>query len=136
MPCPACQHENRPQAKFCEECAGPLKGASPVTRSRADAQKADVDSLTQALTEAFQQQTAAAEILRVISSSPTDVQPVFAAMLRSAARLCDASDATIFQVEGGQLRIVAHEGPISITPVGALPLVRGTAAGRAVLDRQ
>ena len=136
MHCPRCQHENRPQAKFCEECTGPLKEASPTTRSHADDLKAEVESLRQALTEAYEQQTATAEILRVISSSPTDVQPVFAAVLTSAARLCDASDATIFQVEGDRLRIAAHEGPIGVTPVGAIPLIRGTAAGRAVLDRR
>ncbi len=67
-----------------------------------------------ALSEALEQQTATAEILRVISSSPTDVQPVFAAVLRSAARLCDAFDATIFQVDGDGLRFVAHEGPIPV----------------------
>jgi signal transduction histidine kinase len=61
---------------------------------------------------------------------------VFAAVLTSAARLCDASDATIFQVDGDELRIVAHEGPIPLTPVGAIPLIRGTATGRAVLDRR
>ena len=61
---------------------------------------------------------------------------MFAAVLTSAARLCDASDATIFQVEGDRLRIAAHEGPIGSTPVGAIPLIRGTAAGRAVLDRR
>jgi signal transduction histidine kinase len=88
------------------------------------------------LAETQEQQTATSEILRVISSSPTDVQPVFAAVLRGAARLCDASDATIFQVDGDVLRIVAREGPIPSSPVGAIPLIRGTAAGRAVLERR
>src|SRR5262249_34047900 len=87
------------------------------------------------LAETQAQQTATSEILHVISSSLTDVQPVFAAMLRNAARLCNAFDATILQVDGDRLRIVAHEGPIPITPVGTLPLI-GTAAGRAVLDRR
>jgi two-component system, NtrC family, sensor kinase len=62
--------------------------------------------------KALEQKTATAEILRVISSSPTDVQPVFAAVLTSAARLCDALDASIFQVDGDHLRLVAHEDPI------------------------
>jgi hypothetical protein len=65
--------------------------------------------------KALEQKTATAEILRVISSSPTDVQPVFAAVLTSAARLCDALDASIFQVDGDHLRLVAHEGPIPTT---------------------
>ena len=106
MPCPRCQHENRPQAKFCEACGTPLTAnpSGPPAPSYAE--------ITSALSEALEQQTATAEILRVISSSPTDVQPVFAAVLTSAARLCDAFDATIFQVDGDGLRIVAHEGPI------------------------
>ena len=49
MECPRCQHQNRPQAKFCDESAG----GSPVTRSRADDLKAELDTLKQALTKAL-----------------------------------------------------------------------------------
>ena len=156
MHCPRCQHENRPQAKFCEECTGPLKGVCPTTRPHTDP-KSEVERLRQALTEAVEQQkvtaeflqtrnreladaqeqqAATSEILRVIATSPTDVQPVFAAVLMSAARLCDALDASIFQVDGDGLRLVAHEGPILSHPVGAFPLIRGMTVGRSVLDRR
>jgi hypothetical protein len=64
------------------------------------------------LREALERETATGEILRTISSSPTDVQPVFAAVLASAARRCEASDATMFRIEDEGLRLVAHEGPI------------------------
>jgi signal transduction histidine kinase len=89
-------------------------------------------------TEALEQQTATADILRVISSSPTDVQPVFAAMAVSAARLCDAFDSVIYQRDGDVLRLVGHEGPIPIGPIGAftIPLSRATHNGRIVLDRR
>ena len=107
----------------------------PVARKSLKSTGSRDGDLEKRLAEALEQQTATAEILRVISSSPTDLQPVFAAVLTSAARLCDAFDATIFQVDGNGLRLIAHEGPIPSTPVGAFPL-RGTAAGRAVLDRR
>ncbi len=137
MPCPRCQHENPSGQKFCGACGTPLTDASSTARSYADP-KSEVESLRRALTESLEQQTATAEILRVISSSPTDVQPVFAAVLRSAARLCDAFDATIFQVDGDGLRLVAHEGPIPSDPVGAVPSGtgndRGTCGARGTDD--
>jgi GAF domain-containing protein len=85
------------------------------------------------LTVALDQQTATSDILRVISSSPTDVQPVFRAIADSAARLCDAFDAIVLRVEGDVLRLVAHHGPM---PAGDVPLHRGTLGGRTVIERR
>jgi len=68
MKCPRCRHENRPKAKFCEECARPFREAGPAEGSYADP-KAEVESLRRALTESVEQQTATAEVLRVIPQS-------------------------------------------------------------------
>src|SRR4029453_7620093 len=84
--------------------------------------------------EALEQQTATSEILRVISSSPTDLQPVLDAVSESAARLCEASDAVILLLEGTQLRTVAHHGQI-FTTARDRPATPDTVAGRAVVDR-
>jgi transcriptional regulator with GAF, ATPase, and Fis domain len=61
--------------------------------------------------EALRQQTAISEILRVISSSPTDVQPVLEAIAERAAKLCDASVATMYMIQGDSLRLLASKGP-------------------------
>ena len=68
----------------------------------------ELERATATLTEALEQQTATSEILRVISGSPTDVQPVFDTIVRSAVRLCDARFALVLRLEGEIVQIVAH----------------------------
>jgi two-component system NtrC family sensor kinase len=69
---------------------------------------ASYSDLQDALREALEQRTATSEILRVISSSPTDVQPVFETIARKAVRLCDAVYCNVFRVDGDQIDLVAH----------------------------
>src|SRR5439155_26875675 len=89
------------------------------------------------LTEALEQQTATSEILGVIASSPTDIQPVLDVVAENAARLCDASDAVIQRVDANVLRRVAHYGPIAAMGVGEeMTISRALLPGRAILDRQ
>jgi hypothetical protein len=103
MQCPRCQQDNPPHAKFCLECGTPSKRTS-----ESDLQEASYSELSGALTEALGKQTATSQILRVISASPTDVQPVFDAIARSAVGLCDAIYGQVFQVNGELLDLVAQ----------------------------
>jgi GAF domain-containing protein/anti-sigma regulatory factor (Ser/Thr protein kinase) len=84
--------------------------------------------------EALERQTATSEILRVISSSPTDLQPVLDAVAERAARLCSADDVKIHLVDGNTLRLAAQLGPIPALEVR--PITPTRPIGRAVLERR
>jgi len=95
-----------------------------------------VEVRTRELTESLEQQTATSEILRVISSSPTDLQPVLDAIAENAARVCNARDAVLFRMEGDVLRVAAQYGTISARGADQdLAVNRGWVTGRAVVDR-
>jgi small-conductance mechanosensitive channel len=86
------------------------------------------------LTEALEQQTATSEILRVIASSPTDIQPVLDVVAENAARLCEADDALIVRKLDDAVKVVAQYGPIPT--LSGHPLSRGIPGSRAILDRE
>jgi len=90
------------------------------------------------LKESLKQQTATSDILGVIASSPTDIQPVLDTVAKNAARLCEAADAQINRLEGDGLRRVASYGsmptPYNIGEVA--PINRDHVGGRAIIDRQ
>ena len=67
-----------------------------------------VEARTRELTETLEQQTATSEILRVISSSPTNVQPVFDAVVRNAVKLCDGRYGGVFRFDGELVHFVAQ----------------------------
>jgi GAF domain-containing protein len=69
---------------------------------------ADLTERTAELTEALEQQTATSEVLQVISSSPGELEPIFATMLEKAVRICDASFGDIYRWEEGALRLLAN----------------------------
>ncbi len=88
--------------------------------------------------EALEQQTATSDILRVISSSPTTLDPVLEAVVKTAARLCDATNASLYRVEGDLMRKVAGHGsvPTAIEVGDTRPVTGGTLSGRAMLERR
>src|SRR5262249_24263524 len=90
--------------------------------------------LFQELKESLEQQTATSEILGVIASSPTDIQPVLDVVVENAARLCEASDAQILRIDGDILRLAASYGPLPRSQ--PRPINLQLVSGRAVIDRQ
>ncbi len=90
------------------------------------------------LTESLEQQTATSKILRVISQSPTDTQPVFDTIAAAALKLCNATSANVFSFDGKQVHLAAL---VNVIPGGAdsvrrsypRPIGRDNAASRAVL---
>jgi signal transduction histidine kinase/HAMP domain-containing protein len=95
-----------------------------------------VDERTRELTESLEQQTATAEILRVISSSPTDIQPVLDAVAENAAHICAAAEAHIRLVEGATLRVVSRFGSAPLGVPDVIPLNRDFPAGRSIIERR
>jgi signal transduction histidine kinase len=97
-----------------------------------------VEARTQELQNALERQTALSEILRVISSSPTDVQPVLDAIAERAARLCDAAAASMYLLDGDVLCHLASKGPSPdpVSHVDTLAIDRQSISGRAFLERR
>jgi len=100
-------------------------------------------ALTQAhaqVSEALEQQTATSEILKVISSSPTDVRPVFDSIIQNAVRLCGGFNGTVFRFDGSLIHVAAHhnfapEAADVVNRVFPIPADRGSVTGRAILTR-
>src|SRR5262249_1287864 len=67
---------------------------------------------TRELAQALERQSAASEVLHIISSSPGDLQPVFESILKNATRICEAKFGTLYLCEGDALRTIAlHSAP-------------------------
>ncbi|MEO8443100.1 MAG: GAF domain-containing protein, partial [Betaproteobacteria bacterium] len=100
----------------------------------------ELDARNRDLTESLNQQTATAEVLKVISSSPTDVQPIFDTIVESVVRLCDGLFSAMFTFDGELIHQVAQHNftPKAIAEVKRLYPARPSRAhgsARAILDR-
>src|SRR5262249_55739147 len=97
----------------------------------------ELEARNRELTESLEQQTATAEILGVISRSPTNLDPVLEAVAQNASRLCGAANVSVYRVEGDLMRKVAQQGPpLTAIDVGETrPITRANVSGRAIVDR-
>ena len=117
-----------------------LRNARDTLEQRVEERTAELADTNTGLTETLEQQTATSEVLGVISSSPTDVQPVFDMIAESAVRLCDGQFCAVFRFDGELIHFVAHYG---LTPEAVEayrqawpgPPNRTSAIGRAILSR-
>ncbi len=115
--------------------------STPGRRSPAAGKETNVARLTRERDEALEQQTATSEVLRVISSSSGELEPVFQAMLQNARRICEAEFGVLNLCEGEALRAVAmHGAPQAFVEERRRnPLFRPppqTALGRVVATKQ
>jgi GAF domain-containing protein len=87
--------------------------------------------------EALEQVAATSEILRAISSSPGELEPVFNAILKNATRICEAQIAEINLAENGAIRVAAGYGDAPRLPhIEMVPLDRSTVMGRSICDQK
>jgi signal transduction histidine kinase len=93
-----------------------------------------VQRRTGELAESLQQQTAIAEVLRVMSASPTDVKPVLDCVAEYAARECDASAASLYELDGMVLRRTGFHGPAKLSGEETLPYTPDLLTGRAIVE--
>lgn len=101
----------------------------------------ELESRNQEITDAQEQQTATSAILHVISTSPTDIQPVFDRIAENAARLCEGQFGTVFRYDGELIHMVGHHGLTTkaVETWGGIfprPVGKDTVIGRAILNRE
>src|SRR4030095_14013914 len=129
----------RPDGTVIEVRRNPVPGGGFVViyiditaRKKAEA---EISAARDAAEAALERQTATADILKVIASSPTDVQPVLDAVAKAAQRFCGAADAVISLREDDEFIRAAHEGSMP-SVLGRSPLDRSSISGRSILHRR
>jgi GAF domain-containing protein len=121
-------------AKSAKRAAKPAKRSAAPPARRVAALERKVETLAAELSAALDQQTATADILRVIAQSPTDVGPVMQAVADAALRFCGARDAVVHLRQGDRVSVRAQAGMFG-QPIDAdFPLNRDSAMGRSIVD--
>jgi hypothetical protein len=132
------QHRKTPSRRDVPKAARRRGSASSVG-------KVTDAALTSELVEAREQLTATSEVLKIISSSPGELQLVFNAMLENATRICEAKFGVLYRCEGDAVRAIAmhgapqsyvderHRNPV-FQPAPATTLARALATKRPVQD--
>src|SRR5215472_17132673 len=135
----AMRRRSKASGKLAKARRHKAKALKPARRNSSSVagQETEVARLRSERDEALEQQRATAEVLKIISASRTELQPVLEVVVRSAARYCKADDVTLFELEGQDLREAAHWGAL---PHGGgsfrFPCTPGSVAGRVVLERK
>jgi two-component system, NtrC family, sensor kinase len=143
MKCSQCLQDNLSHALFCLKCGVPLDGRTPIANSYADLKreieglKGENEGLRRSLDDAVEREAATGEVLRVISQSPTDVQPVFDSIASSALRLCDGIASFVFRHDGTLIHLAAVDSVegVDLEPLRHIfpaPPDQVTFVGRAV----
>ena len=99
--------KGRPTRRRAKPARRKLDPALAAARKSAKSEASRRREVEKRLAESLEREKSTGEILRVISRSPTDVQPVFEAIVASAVRLCDAAFGGVFQFHDGQLHVAA-----------------------------
>ena len=92
------------------------KPRRPVVKKSQPKPAENIQSLRRERDELLEREAATSDILRMIASSPADLQTVLDSIAERAAKLCDAADAAVCRVDGDVFRLVAHFGPIPMSP--------------------
>jgi transcriptional regulator with GAF, ATPase, and Fis domain len=118
----------------------PAKGkAKPAVSRTSRKNGAAVRDLEKRLAEAQEQQKATSEVLRAISGSLTDVQPVLDIIALNAARVCGARDGAVLLKDAADLCVASHHGPLGFAMHNRetrVPIGRDWVSGRSVLEKR